>query len=274
MFERRGASRGRKWSAAALLLAAAALRAEDSGKPTNREQLKQFHESWVAAGRPSPGATSVRKEWGIDDSDIVNVHAYEFQANTSTDLINDDGNGYRFFGAPAVPYMAAPVRLPSGALINALSISYCAVNDGDLVAALYDNGTGGGGGGGGTLIAGPVVAGAGCGVIGVPADYTYASNFGHPLYLVVHFAGEATDGTIKFNNVGVRYRRQVSPAPLTASFADVPTDDFGFQHIEALASSGITGGCGGSNYCPDSPVTRRQMAIFLAKALGLHWAAD
>jgi hypothetical protein len=35
-------------------------------------------------------------------------------------------------------------------------------------------------------------------------------------------------------------------------------------------ASGITAGCGGGNYCPDAP-TRRQMAIFLAKALGLHW---
>ncbi len=272
MSERRGVSRGRKWSAAALMLAAAALRAEDSGKPTNREQLKQFHESWVAAGRPSSGTTSVRKEWGIDDSDIVNVHAYEFQANTSTDLINDDGNGYRFFGAPAVPFMAAPVRLPSGALINGLSISYCSPSEGDIVVALYDNGTGGDGGGGGDLIAGPLVVGGECAVATVLANYSYPTNFGHPLYLVVHFAGEATDGTIKFNNVGIRYKRQVSPAPAEATFADVPTNDFGFQYIEALASSGITGGCGGSDYCPDSLVTRRQMAIFLAKALGLHWA--
>jgi hypothetical protein len=47
--------------------------------------------------------------------------------------------------------------------------------------------------------------------------------------------------------------------------------DFGFQYIEALAASGITGGCGGGNFCPDSPVTRRQMAIFVAKALGLSY---
>ncbi len=47
--------------------------------------------------------------------------------------------------------------------------------------------------------------------------------------------------------------------------------DFGFQYVEALVASGITGGCGSGSYCPDNPVTRRQMAIFLAKALGLHW---
>jgi hypothetical protein len=33
----------------------------------------------------------------------------------------------------------------------------------------------------------------------------------------------------------------------------------------------VTGGCGNGNYCPDAPLTRGQMAVFLAKALGLHW---
>jgi hypothetical protein len=63
----------------------------------------------------------------------------------------------------------------------------------------------------------------------------------------------------------------VPPGDGQASFNDVPTSDFGFQYIEALAASGITGGCGGGNYCPDQPVNRRQMAIFIAKALGLNW---
>ena len=36
--------------------------------------------------------------------------------------------------------------------------------------------------------------------------------------------------------------------------------------IEALAAEGITGGCGGDNYCPASPVLRQQMAGFLLKA--------
>ena len=37
--------------------------------------------------------------------------------------------------------------------------------------------------------------------------------------------------------------------------------------IEELAARGITGGCGGSNYCPNNPVTRQQMAVFLLKTL-------
>ena len=63
----------------------------------------------------------------------------------------------------------------------------------------------------------------------------------------------------------------VTPAPPTASFNDVPTSHPYFQFIEALKASGITGGCQASPplYCPDNPVTRGQMAVFLAKALGL-----
>ena len=72
----------------------------------------------------------------------------------------------------------------------------------------------------------------------------------------------------------VFYKLQVSPAPASATFTDVPTDHPFFRYVEALADAGITGGCGGGNYCPDSPLTRGQMAVFLSGALGLHYRAD
>jgi S-layer homology domain len=248
----------------------------EEARMTAGEQLKRFHESWVAAGRPSPEATLIAKEFGIQDGEVVNVHAYEFQANTSTDLILDDGNGYRYFGAPAVPYMAAPVRLPSGIFIDGLSISYCNENSGDLVFGLFDNGEGGSGSGGGSLVGVPAVSNGGCSFSGQGLSfYEYDGSGGHPLYLVAYFADGAFDGTARFNFASINYRRRVSgDAASQASFADVPMTDFGFQYIEALAASGITGGCGGGNFCPESSVNRRQMAIFLAKALGLHWSAS
>ncbi len=61
-------------------------------------------------------------------------------------------------------------------------------------------------------------------------------------------------------------------APATATFDDVPSDSTLFPFVEALVASGITAGCGNGNYCPGAPLTRGQMAVFLAKALGLHWA--
>ena len=63
----------------------------------------------------------------------------------------------------------------------------------------------------------------------------------------------------------------VSPPPAQATFNDVPTTHPFFQFIEALYASGITAGCQASPplYCPDATLTRGQMAVFLAKALGL-----
>jgi len=58
------------------------------------------------------------------------------------------------------------------------------------------------------------------------------------------------------------------PPACTGVFADVacsPTPDFAVNYIEQLAAEGITGGCGGGNFCPNNPVTRAQMAIFLLK---------
>jgi len=95
-------------------------------------------------------------------------------------------------------------------------------------------------------------------------------SFGRISYAVGIRVNES-GSSLKFGTVSIQWVRQISPAPATATFADVPVGSFGFQHIEALADSGITAGCGGGNFCPDAPLTRAQMAVFLAKALGLHF---
>jgi hypothetical protein len=46
-------------------------------------------------------------------------------------------------------------------------------------------------------------------------------------------------------------------------FDDVPAASAFCRWIEELARRGVVGGCGGGNYCPASPVTREQMAVFL-----------
>ena len=40
--------------------------------------------------------------------------------------------------------------------------------------------------------------------------------------------------------------------------------------IEDLAGRGITGGCGGGNFCPGNANSRGQMAVFLMKTFGLN----
>lgn len=39
--------------------------------------------------------------------------------------------------------------------------------------------------------------------------------------------------------------------------------------INALAAAGVTSGCGGGGFCPAGQLTRAQMAVFIARALGL-----
>jgi len=79
------------------------------------------------------------------------------------------------------------------------------------------------------------------------------------------------DGTTAISQVIIGYTLQVSPPPAISDFGDVSTSSPQFPFIEALFHAGITAGCGGGNFCPNSPLTRGQMAVFLAKALGLQW---
>jgi hypothetical protein len=60
------------------------------------------------------------------------------------------------------------------------------------------------------------------------------------------------------------------PPAASGVFADVPVSNSYAPWIEALASEGITAGCGGANYCPDSPNTRAQMAAFITATFGLE----
>ena len=105
-----------------------------------------------------------------------------------------------------------------------------------------------------------------------PIGFTWSGKSGDALIVKVE---QASNSNLEFFGwVEVWWHRSVSPAPATQTFNDVAPGDFGYQYIEALAASGITGGCGGNNYCPNANLTRAQMAVFLAKALGLHWPGN
>jgi hypothetical protein len=59
-----------------------------------------------------------------------------------------------------------------------------------------------------------------------------------------------------------------TPPPCTAGvFGDVPCPSPFADWIEAMYAEGITGGCGGGNFCPLDTVRRDQMAPFLLKAV-------
>ncbi len=75
----------------------------------------------------------------------------------------------------------------------------------------------------------------------------------------------------RFKAVRLFWRRKVTPLDGVANYTDVPIGHPLRRYIEALGASQIALACGSGKFCPDNPVTRGQFAVFLARALGLHF---
>jgi hypothetical protein len=58
------------------------------------------------------------------------------------------------------------------------------------------------------------------------------------------------------------------PPSLFTAFWDVPYIHWAYDFIHRIYFAGVTSGCSLEEYCPDDPVTRGQMAVFLVTALG------
>lgn len=59
---------------------------------------------------------------------------------------------------------------------------------------------------------------------------------------------------------------QPFPFPTAFSFSDVDTTSVFYPSVQKMRELGITLGCSASQYCPDGPTTRAQMAAFLMRA--------
>ncbi len=59
----------------------------------------------------------------------------------------------------------------------------------------------------------------------------------------------------------------VPTGPVTAAFSDVPTTYWAFKYVEYARSHGVVGGYSDGTYRPTLPVTRDQMAVFVARAM-------
>ena len=97
-----------------------------------------------------------------------------------------------------------------------------------------------------------------------------AVSAGGGVYTTGYFYGTAdldpSAGTASFDSLGKGdiFISKLNDAP---TFADVPANYWAYNYIERLYSAGVTGGCSAIplNYCPDSTVTRAQMAVFLLR---------
>lgn len=68
-----------------------------------------------------------------------------------------------------------------------------------------------------------------------------------------------------------KYGANYQPPAAIGVFADVPANYWAAPWIEQLAQEGISSGCSVTpkQYCPTSPITRDQMAVFLVRAFAL-----
>ena len=210
----------------------------------------------------------------VPQSDSFGTSSLTYVRVSAVEFFPADGGGYKsagFVGRYPVSEakMYAPLHLPGGSLIKYLQIDFCdSADPQDILLELLvctDPGNACSSEANVNSFANP-----GCSTISTSAANALVDNQQYTYMLYAHFQS-VNDSSLVLAGVVVGYQLQVSPAPATATFNDVSTGHPFFQFIEALAASGITGGCGGGSYCPDSPVTRGQMAVFLAKALGLHW---
>jgi len=207
--------------------------------------------------------------YGVDSPSIAVVSAWDLETfESATTWAAAKLNTYRYLTNAGL--LLGAVHVPQGASLLSIELDACDTSPTKGVGASFGqvDSTGF------TQLAFVQTGDAampGCSrfAIDLDAGPVTVDNYLHTYLVSVQnatFGGETTIGAVR-----VVYKLQVSPAPAVATFNDVTTSDPGFQFIEALVASGITAGCGSGNYCPDAPLTRRQMAVFLSKALGLQW---
>ena len=206
-------------------------------------------------------------DWGTTATSFLTIPAFAFQAIDGTPQSNV-GPYNRF--SPTGAEIEAPVMLPSGAVVTAIQIQGCDNNaTGQLVWIMFranNNGT--------FTVLSPLGTTGGA---ATPGCNTFTQVLTTPAVIdnnntyYVALAGSTVNST-SYTAMRVLYHLQVSPAPATATFTDVPVGSGQHRFVEALVAAGITGGCGPGLYCPNDPLTRGQMAVFLSVALGLHFA--
>jgi hypothetical protein len=222
-------------------------------------------------GSISPGGNTA-PEYGVTSSSIYNVGADDMMAR-----LEGWANFELFNNAEALPAqdnstldLSGPIHLPSGVILESAEIFYFDDSPTNNPAGFF-------------AIAGIDGSVDSLGSVAFPATSAGSTSveFVFPPNTVVdnetyHYSFNMTlldSGATghRFYRARIHYRRQVSPAPALATFSDVPVEHQFHRYVEALVASGITAGCGGGQFCVNTAVTRGQMAVFLAVALGLHF---
>jgi hypothetical protein len=224
--------------------------------------------------------THAPDQFGTDIYTVTVIPAVSFTADKDT--ATPYGSLYRYFGEDTNEFgigtiysghLNVGVNLPAGAIIDFIGMQSYDYYGGNNQATLFylDQHSG--------TTSGIVSLSSTAHANGEASDYNETplswqliKNAHNALVLDVYIpGGEDYPHRGILGWIEIWWRRSVSPASPFPAFYDVGESDPGYQYVEALAASGITAGCAPNYFCPDQPLTRRQMAIFLARALGLHW---
>ena len=228
---------------------------------------------YVAAQDESP------EFYGTSSTNYHYISAEEFQPSGANRYIRTQSGFWRS-DSPGGTEILAPLRLPSGALVDGFVVIY---DDselfGNIELTLYRYWVGAFGATGGSNIAYLSFSEAwapGVRSTWVDLDPDLTIDYYISVALTTQsyvFSIDLPDSSdVRFRGVIVHWKRQISPAPAVQTFPDVAPGFWAFQEIEALAASEITTGFPDGTFRPTAPVTRAQMATFLARALGLHWS--
>ena len=244
-------------------------------KARNRVAVSIFLMGLITAAASGQQTQSTRRanQYGTAGDSLYRIGPLEFMPLDNNAQFFDYFEGTTMTLSRALlgsPLVGMP-HLPSGALVTGVEFDFCDnTTFFDLTMTAYTAASDGTG----TTAIGSVTsngASSGCGsnFVDLSSQNFTLDNGLNEIFFVVSSPDVGGETTV--SGAIVHYRLQVSPAPLTPTFDDVPTSDFGFQFVEAFAAAGITVGCTETSYCPDRTVTRREMAIFFAKALGLQF---
>jgi hypothetical protein len=204
------------------------------------------------------------------------VSALEFLPRVPSDSWNYRGDEYYQAVSTFSGSYRAPLSLPAGARITVITCYFYDNSPGAfgsvrLVKSTYNTSTDLPG----EVIVGPAISSTNAGGyhrVFESFDETVVyrpSLFSRQFYGLV--LGMHDSDEVRFRGCNVTWNRQVTPAPASATFTDVPVGHPYHRFVEALVDAGITGGCGGGLYCVNAPITRGEIAVFLAAALGLHF---
>lgn len=224
----------------------------------------------LAQGDPPTSVSA--PTYGTANRTILTLPAWDFVPRLSSAITKADVTfTSRCMDAASPDFnLRAGLQLPNGALLERIVLEACDYTNSDQITLVVNQcaipsdaclTT--------AVITGNAFDG-GCDMfVGDLASPIQIDNTNYTYYFEIELPPGCNLGT--FRAARASYRLQVSPAPLAATFDDVPLLHPQRQFIEALAAAGIATGCAPLRYCPDDPVTRGQMAVFLAKAMGLHW---